>query len=170
MEYKKNTGKYRYLLGLFLLSLLVMCACIGTQEESVQMVSASVVRTKYESIPLEVETVSGTKERLRTEREKEIRLLQNVADRLDTGETVRNDALRQLTQMVERMDTEARVQAGLEEMGYEQVLALSDARGLTLICSAEDTWTEKDRIRMIDASSSISGYAAGDIKIILAKK
>ena len=76
----------------------------------------------------------------------------------------------QIAQLSSRMEIEAEVTACLNEMGFDPVLVVTGNQGMTLICPLETMQDETERVRMIDAVQSVSGYDAGAIKIILAKK
>ena len=170
MECKKKQRKGTCVLGLTLLSFLVVCAYMGSREEKVQTVSAAISRTKYDAVLADVNSVASAKEELKIERENEIAMLYDVADRAGEDELLKKDALMQIAQLSSRMEIEADVTACLNEMGFDSVLVVTGNQGITLICSLETMQDETERIRMIDAVQSISGYDAGDIKIILAKK
>lgn len=170
MECKKKQRKGTCVLGLMLLCFLVVCAYMGSSEVKVQTVSAAISRTKYDAVLANVNSVASAKGDLQKERENEIAMLYDVADRAGEDERLKKDALMQIAQLSARMEIEAEVTACLNEMGFDPVLVVTGNQGMTLICPLETMQDETERVRMIDAVQSVSGYDAGDIKIILAKK
>ena len=108
--------------------------------------------------------------RLARERDKEIEMLRGVAESEASDDVLRRDALAQIAEVAGRMELETQVEACLAEMGYAQALPVCSAQGITIICPGGSVGKEEDRLHMIDAVCSVSGYEAGDIKIILAKK
>lgn len=170
MEMGTKIRKNRSILGIVLLSLLAICGVMGFRREAVQTVSLPVSRTGYELSALQTDSAQSARVRLAREREKEIEMLRCVAGNEASDDALRRDALAQIVEVSGRMELETQVEACLEEMGYAQALPVCSAQGITIICPGGSVGKEEDRLRVIDAVCSVSGYEAGDIKIILAKK
>jgi len=164
-----ESSRHRRVMGMFLLSLLAVCGYLGTMHDAVQTVSVPVSRIQYEGSTPVLNSVESASERLNHERVREMELLKRVADSEDSDAVLRQDALEQIAQVAERMEVEARVQACLTEMGIKRALPVSGAQGMTIICPEESIEGNADRLRIIDAVCSVSGYEARDIKIILTK-
>lgn len=170
METVKRIKKSRSMLGIALLSLLAICGVMGLRREAVQTVGLPVSRTDYEMSALQTDSMESARVRLARERDKEIEMLRGVAESEASDDVLRRDALAQIAEVAGRMELETQVEACLAEMGYAQALPVCSAQGITIICPGGSVGKEEDRLRMIDAVCSVSGYEAGDIKIILAKK
>lgn len=156
--------------GALLLSLLVMCAFIGMKQKAIQTVSVPVTRIAYDMEQLEIDSAENARIQLNRSREKELELLQNVMQSASTDEELKVNALSQMTQIAMRMETEAKVQASLKEIGAGGVFPVASAQGMTLIGSADIVADEEKRLQIINTVCNIGGYESGDIKIIIAKK
>ena len=170
METRRNSLKNRSILGIVLLSLLAICGVMGLGGEAVQTVGLPVSRTDYEMSALQTDSMESARVRLAREREREIEMLRGVAESEASDDVLRRDALAQIAEVAGRMELETQIEACLAEMGYALALPVCSAQGITIICPGGSVDREEDRLRMIDAVCSVSGYEAGDIKIILTKK
>ena len=170
METRRNSLKNRSILGIVLLSLLAICGVMGLGGEAVQTVGLPVSRTDYEMSALQTDSMESARVRLAREREREIEMLRGVAESEASDDVLRRDALAQIAEVAGRMELETQIEACLAEMGYALALPVCSAQGITIICPGGSVDREEDRLRMIDAVCSVSGYEAGDIKIILSKK
>lgn len=131
-------------------------------------------------VPVLIETVSGevlaastmqqTGERLERQRKEALLLLQSVLDDPNADEASKKQALAEKTRIASRMETEAAVQALLEHMGFEQTAVVMGEGIIHIISPWQTAENEQNRVRMIDAATSQSGFSADAVKIILAKK
>lgn len=166
-----STRCRRTICAWMLLALLACSGYIGRQGvKAKKTISVSAVRTQYE--PAEILTVGEVDDasaRHRQEREREIELLQGLADNPLVDETIRRSALEQIQQIVWRMEMETQAASCLQEMGYQKTAIVCGAQMMTVIAPFSDIGNEHDRMRVIDAVSALTGLAAADIKIIITK-
>lgn len=160
----------RAVCGVFLLTLLAICGYIGAGRESVQTVSVAVSRESYILEEMSADSLQAASQQLKLEREREIALLQQVVASEAADAKTKADALAQMTGIAQRMELEAQTEAVLEEMGMSGALAVCGAQMMTIITGYENIANDADKMRMLDAVCGMTGYAAGDIKIILTKK
>lgn len=165
---KKSKG--RGVIGALLLSLLAVCGFAGAAEPPAQTVSVPVIRTQYMMEDGMDESVESAQSRLSRDRERELELLRGVAENEFSDEELRYDALKQIDEIVQRMEIEARAKACLTELGFSDALPIVSAQGLTIICPSDSFRHEEERLSAINAVCSVSTYEPRDIKIILAKK
>ena len=155
--------------GFALLALLAICGYAGGKEIEAQTVSVSVSRVPYTLIETGVHSVESAAERLKIERQRELEMLEGVAENAGADDSLRRDALKQISELAGRMEVEALATACLHEMGIRDALSVMNAQSITIVLQENAMKNEEMRIRAIDAVSSVSGYGAADIKIILAK-
>ncbi|MBQ4609192.1 MAG: SpoIIIAH-like family protein [Clostridia bacterium] len=153
-----------------LLLLLAVCGYAGASREETRRVSVPVVYETMTAQEISLRSMEETRLRLREEREREVQLLQRVIDDPAAGEETAEQARKQMLQLTERMDSEARTQAALEYMGYTQVAVVCGAQSVSVIAPVWTAQEEQDRIRIIDAAAAQTRLPAEAVKIILSKK
>lgn len=157
------------LTGLLLIVILAICAYAGA-EQNERTVSVSAVRTSYAAEPDEMERASSAAERSKKSRDTQIALLKEVIGNEQTDQEKKSDAIRLLGDMAERSAIEAQVLECLDGMGIKQADVICGVQMLTVILSESELRDSAQRTRIFDAVSELSGYEAGDVKIIIAKK
>lgn len=152
-----------------LLILLAVCGYIGSQSSESRAVSVDVTRRTIAWETAE-ESALSAETRLETERNQEIELLRQVAQSADATDETKREALAQMTEIAQRMEYEAQTTACLTQMGFENAAAVCGAQMMTVILPYGAIGDESEKTRLIDAVCSLTGFSAGDIKIILTKK
>jgi len=152
-----------------LLILLTVCAYAGTEAP------AKTVSVPVESVVLSAElagedSVEKTRQKLRLERERELSLLDSVADHPDAAQETRRNALQQKMSLARRMEQEAAIEAALAYMGLADAAVICGAQEVAVFVPVGVAGDEKSRIRIIDAAVSHAEVSADDVQIILAKK
>jgi len=141
---------------------------------------AGAKRLEVPDVPIVIETVSAqvaamdtigqTQARLASGRGQALALLQSVLEDPQADEASRRQALAEKTRIASRMETEAAVHALLEYMGFSDTAVVAGESALNIIAPWQTAENEHNRVRMIDAAVSTSGFSAEAVKIILAKK
>ncbi|MBQ7885693.1 MAG: SpoIIIAH-like family protein [Clostridia bacterium] len=137
-------------------------------------------RIEAPAVPVLIETVSSetlsgttmeqTRTQLAVKREEALSLLESVLDDPSAGETERNQALAEKTQIARRMETEASIEALLAHMGFADAAVIMGEGTLSIVVPWQAAENEQSRVRLIDAAIGQSGLTADAVKIILAKK
>ena len=166
----KRTTRLRGLGGLMLLALLAACGYMGSRQQETQTVSVAVTRQSYALESESADAAQDAAARLMAERNSELALLREVIASGETDGQTRKDALAQMNDIAARMEYEAQTVACLEQMGLEDVAAVCGAQMLTILAPYDHITTDAEKTRVIDAVCSLTGFEAGDIKIILTKK
>ena len=156
--------------GILLLTLLAVCGYIGTRQENVQTVSVAVTRQSYPLEEFTVDSVQDAAMRLQLERDEELSLLREVAQNSGADVQTKADALAQMADIAERMEYEAQVDACLAQMGLNDAHAVCGAQMMTIMLPYASDVDDAQKVRVIDAVCSLTGFDAGDIKIIITKK
>ena len=151
-----------------LLALLVVSSSAGRETNSIPSVPVMVEIMPQQA--LAARTIGQTRERLKAQRDEALALLQSVLDDPHAGEAQKSQALAQKTQIASRMETEAAVEALLDEMGFGEMAVVAGEGALHIIAPWQTAENEQNRVRMIDAAVSQSGLSPEAVKIILAKK
>lgn len=153
-----------------LLVLLGVCGFVGAGQTRTNAVSVPVVRLDTEKQEYASSTLEQIKERLGKSRNEEIALLDSVIADENASEENRQNALAQKTEIAACMETQARVEAALSYMGYDQIAALCLSDRITLFVPFSLLAEEQQQVRLIDAAATASGTLPEEIKIILVKK
>ena len=165
MQTRNKRLNTRGVYGVVLLLLLAVCGYAGSNEPTSQAVSIPVIRTEY-TMPIEKnDFITDTL----SEREQEVSLLQRVVDDEYADPETKKEALKQITENAQNAEIESDVTTLLEEIGYSQAACVNNAHGLTIIIKDEYI-SDQERLRIIDAVSSLAACSPGNIKIILTKK
>lgn len=130
------------------------------------------------AVPVAIETVSAiaadsaeqVQARLESERAQALSLLQSVLEDQNADEAAKSRALEEKTKIAVRMETEASVGELLFHMGFSDTAVIMGENMLNIIAPWQTAENEHNRVRMIDAAVSASGFSAEAVKIILAKK
>ena len=141
--------------------------------------SAAVKPVQVAGVPVSAYTVSNqerlaatieeTTKKLETQREQGLTLLQSVLEDPRAQQEQIAEAHEKKIQIAQRIETEAAISAQLAHMGFEAVVVMGDG-SLNIIAPWQIAENEQNRVRMIDAAVSLSGFPADAVKIILAKK
>lgn len=167
---RDDSGKgLRTLGGMLLLSLMAVCAYAGTRQEPARVVNAEIKRSVLESAAYPA-AERQVKEKGPKQREEELALLEFVAQNEAADAKTRQDALKQMKEIADRMEIEAQMQACLESMGFADTQTICTGNVLTVIVNQTQMDAEHASTRILDAACGITGFEAGDIKIIIAKK
>ena len=168
--YNNAKGRSRAWICAFYLGLLAACGYLGGLETPVQTVNAAVVRSDLNWSQEDGIADENTAEQLNAERKKEMDMLRAIAESDMANESTRAEALAQLEEIIERMECELQANTCLAEMGFEGVQAICGAQMMTLLMPWEKMEQDAQRVRVIEAVSSLTGLCAEDIKIIITKK
>lgn len=153
-----------------LLALLAVCGYSGANSMPAKTTSAPIeTRTILEGDPSSM-TYEDIRAQHESDRQQELDLLSSVIADINADQETKNSALAQKTQITQRMETEAQVRAALLHMGYKDVAAVCGAQQLTVIVPAGQISSDEDSVRIVDASTAVSGFDASSVKIILVKK
>lgn len=152
-----------------LLMMLAICSFAGTSEPA-KTVSVPMERVVLSGEQMSACSMENTRQRLRSERERELALLDSVADHPAAEQETRRNALEQKTSIALRMEQEAAIEAALSYMGFGDTAVICGAQEVTVFAPVSEAGEEKNRIRMIDAAVSHGGVSPDDVRIILAKK
>lgn len=150
-----------------LIALLAVSGYMGAaqQEETAAMVSVPVVFETLEAEALIFAEESG-KSTLSKEREKALLLLEDVIRAPKASEASVQDALQRKAEIASAMETEARIIATLEAMGFPETGAFCGGRTMTVIVPSAVALDEKARVQIVDAAANAAGLNADCIKII----
>lgn len=168
MKEKTSSRMVRFAGCAGLLALLAASSYAGRQQTL-----TPAVPVMFEMVSAEAAaayTVEQTQERLNRQREEALALLQSILDDPSADEASKDKAIQEKTRIASRMETEASVTALLAHMGFEQAAVVMGDQMLSLIVPWQAAENEQNRIRLIDAAVSQSGFSADAVKIILAKK
>lgn len=167
---KGGTRRLRIVGGAALLAILALCGYAGAKTQAPRTVSVAVTRQDYPMESWTEDSAMTARERLQREREEELAMLTGVEESEAADAQTKANALAQIAQIVQRMETEAQTEACLEEMGFKNCVVFSGAQTLHILTPYENIEAEAEKNRMLDAACSLTGYDAADIKIILTKK
>lgn len=160
----------RVLSGAALLALLAVCGYVGAGEKDVQTAAIPVAYSIMTAQEISASAVEDAGRRLDEAREEEIAMLDSVlCDHALDAET-HKEALAQKMSLAVRMENEAQLEAMLSYMGYDALRVVCGAESVTVFAPAEMAMDEAVRVRIIDISSSQTGFLPENVKIILAKK
>lgn len=150
-----------------LLTLLAVCGFVGAKREpqtlSVALTRSTLATNTARSTPQEIA------ERLQTQREQEIALLDSVIANDRATSAARESALAQKTDIAARMEAEAQILAALSYMGYQGVSVVCGTQMATLFVPEEIAARESERTRILDMAATQLGVSAQEIKIIALK-
>lgn len=155
--------------GLALLSLLAVCSFSAGRKDLPKSVTVPVMVEMTGSEIRSAQSVEQIREKLRTRREGEIRLLTSVAENPASGEEIIQNALKQKMEIALRMEEEARVEAALSYMGFDALAAVCGAESMTVFAPYAYVSSEADSVRILDCICTQTGFSPENVKIILAK-
>ena len=163
----KGQIKRNLLCSAVLLTILFVSAVYGNRETEVPQTAVSVISTPWNQQEFAEANLEETREKLHTQREKELQLLEEVIQSTDASKQTKQDALLQKTDIVRRMEYETQAAACFENMGMGECVALYGTQNLTVFAPLEYVRDERNRTMMIDSLSSLTGLGPESIKIIL---
>lgn len=149
-----------------LVALLALSGYLGTaRREETAMVNVPVVFEPLEdaSVLLDGEDVPG---RLAREREHALSLLEDVIRDPKASDASVQAALAKKTEIAANIETEARIAAALEAMGFDGASALCGGTMTAVIVPQSRLTDGKSRVQMIDAAANAAKQSADRIKII----
>ncbi len=164
-------GAGRWVLCALLIGILAISGFSGADNREERRVSASPVvsRTVFSDSEAESTTYEDAVKRLEAQREKEIVILDSVLADDSADQGIKKQALEQKVEIVNRLETQAGIEAALAHMGFHRAAAICADERVMLILPP-DAADESEMLQVIDAVCSVSGCQAKDVKIILAKK
>jgi len=163
---KKGVHLLRALCCAALVALLALSGYMGTaQREKTVQVSVPIVFEPLEDVSamLEGEEAPG---RLTREREKALLLLEDVIRDPKASSKAIETALARKTEIAACIETEARITAQLEAMGFDGASALCGGAMTVVIVPENLLLNDKARVQIIDAAANAAKSAADRIKII----
>lgn len=165
----RNGGVLRAACGAALLLLLGFSGFIGAKREETRFAAAPVIVKTMSANPYERESDLASREKLRLQREQEIRLLTSVAEDPDVPKETVRYALEQKMEIASRMEQEAQAEAALAYMGFEGVSVLCGAQAISVFAPYAHIRDERSRVQILDCVCTQTGASAQNVKIILAK-
>lgn len=151
-----------------LLALLAVSSYGGSRR--IEAPAVPVLIENVSSETLSTLTMEETQKRLTQRREESLAVLQSVLDDPSADAAARTQALAQKTKIASRMETEASLQALLAHMGFDGAAVIMGEGLLSIVVPWQMAENEQNRVRMIDAAVTQSGFSADAVKIILSKK
>lgn len=151
-----------------LLALLAMSSCAGGRKVEAPAVPVLIETVSSETVS--ALTMEETGERLNQRREEALALLESVLEDSSADDAQRKQAMTEKTRIASRMETEASLQALLAHMGFSENAVIMGEEMLSIVVPWQDAENEQNRVRMIDAAVTQSGFSADAVKIILSKK
>ena len=167
---EKEPIKKKLFCSAVLLAMLFASAAYGSREMDVAQNAVSVMSVQMDQQEFSRIGLQKTREKLYTQREKELQLLEEVIRSTDAEIQTKQDALLQKTDIVRRMEYETQAAACLENMGMKECVALYGTQNMTVFAPFEYVSDERNRTMIIDSLSSLTGLGPESIKIILTKK